>query len=532
MQPLHSFCKPEDAVNLSQWTIKAKLITGFGVLAAIVVVVSGMSLRALSESTEGFSNFIHGVNARAEVAGNVRTAVDRRAIAARNLVLVSTAEDLALEKAEVFRAHEDVQARLKQLKELIANAKDTTDRARALVRDIDSVETRYGPVATDIVSLALAGKRDQAIQKMDDECRPLLAALVKATDAYASYTRERQEQLVQAHQADYATQRNVLACVSIGAVLLAIMAGLVITRSITLPIGTAVDVARTVARGDLSSRIDVHGRDETSHLLSALRDMNGRLTEIVGKVRDSSGSVASAAKQIAAGNVDLSQRTEAQASSLQETAASMEQLTSTVKQNVDNAQHAKALASTASEVAYKGSTVVSEVVSTMHDISEHSNRIADITGIIEGIAFQTNILALNAAVEAARAGEQGRGFAVVASEVRSLAQRSSTAAKEIKELIVSSVERIHDGSTLASEAGATMTEVTQAVARVTHIMEEIAAASVEQQRGIEQINQAISQMDEVTQRNAALVEEAAAASQSLQDQGQELNAAVSFFRVA
>ncbi|WP_316676857.1 methyl-accepting chemotaxis protein [Ralstonia chuxiongensis] len=508
-------------------TIKAKLTTGFGVLAAIVVVVSGMSLRALSESTEGFSNYVHGISARADVANDVRTAVDRRAIAARNLVLVVTQKDLDLEKADVFQAHDDVKNKLKQLNDMIAGAHDTSDRARKLVEDINHVEAKYGPVATDIVGLALAGKHDEAIQKMDNECRPLLAALIKTTDAYATYTHERQEQLVQAYEAQYVMQRNLLAGLSIGAVLLAIVAGIIITRSITQPIRTAVDVARTVARGDLSSRIEVQGKDETSYLLSALRDMNGRLTEIVDKVRDSSTSVAGAAKQIAAGNADLSQRTEAQASSLQETAASMEELTSTVKQNAENAQHATALASTASEVALKGSTVVS----TMQDISDRSSKIADITGIIEGIAFQTNILALNAAVEAARAGEQGRGFAVVASEVRSLAQRSSTAAKEIKELIASSVERIHDGSTLAGEAGETMTEVTQAVARVTHIMEEIAAASVEQKRGIEQVNQAISQMDEVTQRNAALVEEAAAASQSLQDQGQELNAAMSFFRV-
>jgi len=512
-------------------TIKAKLTVGFGVLAAIVVAVSGMSLRALSESTEGFSNFVHGINARAELAGAVRTAVDRRAIAARNLVLVVKPQDLEVEKAEVLRAHEDVRTRLKQLKDMIANARDTTDRARALVSDIDSVETRYGPVAENIVALALAGKREDATQKMDDECRPLLAALVNATRAYAAYTHDRQEQLVHDYEAHYVSQRNVLIGLSLGAVLLAVIAGVLITRSITVPIRTAVDVAKTVARGDLSSRIDVRGSDETSHLLGALRDMNGRLTEVVDKVRVGSTSVAGAARQIAAGNADLSQRTEAQASSLQETAASMEELTSTVKQNADNAQHATALASTASEVAHKGSTVVGQVVSTMQDISERSSKIADITGIIEGIAFQTNILALNAAVEAARAGEQGRGFAVVASEVRSLAQRSSTAAKEIKELIASSVDRIHDGSTLAGEAGQTMSEVTQAVSRVTHIMEEIAAASIEQRRGIEQVNQAISQMDEVTQRNAALVEEAAAASQSLQDQGQELNAAVAFFRI-
>ena len=259
--------------------------------------------------------------------------------------------------------------------------------------------------------------------------------------------------------------------------------------------------------------------------------MNARLIETVSRVRESSGSIASASTEIATGNTDLSQRTEEQAASLEETAASMEELTSTVKQNTENAQQASALATNASDVAQRGSKVVGQVVDTMHGISESSAKIAEITGIIEGIAFQTNILALNAAVEAARAGEQGRGFAVVASEVRSLAQRSSSAAKEIKDLIANSVQQVQNGSALAGQAGETMSEVTQAVARVTDIMEEIAAASIEQSRGIEQVNQAITQMDEVTQQNAALVEEAAAASQSLQDQGRQLTEAVAFFQM-
>ncbi len=513
-------------------SIKTKLTLGFGALAACVIAVSGLSLRALSESTQGFSDFVQGVTARATLANNVRTAVDRRAIAARNLVLVVKPQDLEMEKAEVLRAHEDVQAQLARLKEMTSDGRNVSERARALVDDIDHVEARYGPVATRIVQLALDGKREEAIQKMDDECRPLLAALIQATTAYARYTHERQEQLVADYETQYERQRALLIALSIAAALVAIGAGMLITRSITRPIGKAVDVAQTVARGDLGSRIEVHGTDETGHLLAALSDMNTRLTQIVDKVRDSSGSIAGAARQIAAGNADLSQRTEAQASSLQETAASMEELTSTVKQNADNAQHATDLATTASEVAQKGNTVVNQVVSTMQDISERSGKIAEITGIIEGIAFQTNILALNAAVEAARAGDQGRGFAVVANEVRSLAQRSSKAAKEIKELIASSVGRIRDGSTLAGEAGHTMTEVTDAVARVMHIMREISEASAEQRRGIDQVNQAISQMDEVTQRNAALVEEAAAASQSLEDQGRELSSAVSFFRTA
>jgi methyl-accepting chemotaxis protein-1 (serine sensor receptor) len=393
------------------------------------------------------------------------------------------------------------------------------------------VETLYGPVANAIVALALAGKHDEAIVKMDDECRPLLAALVKATDAYADFTRTRQEQLVRDSEDQYRMERNLLIAICVAAIAIALAAGVLITRSITLPIRRAVDVAGTVARGDLRSRIVVTQNDETGQLLGALADMNARLIETVSRVRESSGSIASASSEIATGNTDLSQRTEQQAASLEETAASMEELTSTVKQNTENAQQASALATSASDVAQRGNKVVGQVVDTMHGISESSAKIAEITGIIEGIAFQTNILALNAAVEAARAGEQGRGFAVVASEVRSLAQRSSNAAKEIKDLIANSVLQVQNGSALASQAGETMSEVTQAVARVTDIMEEIAAASIEQGRGIEQVNQAITQMDEVTQQNAALVEEAAAASQSLQDQGRQLTEAVAFFQM-
>ncbi|WP_408471327.1 methyl-accepting chemotaxis protein [Paraburkholderia nemoris] len=500
-------------------------------LSVVVVVVSGLSLKALSDSTDGFSNFVHGINARADMAVQVRTAVDRRAIAARNLVLVTKPQDLEIEKADVTRAHEDVQTDLKKLNDMIASATDTSEKARSLVAEINRVEAAYGPVALNIVNLALTNKRDEAIAEMDEHCRPLLAALIRATNAYADYTRSRQEQLVSEYTAHYESQRNLLIAICLIALGLAVGACVVITRAVTGPLRFAIDVARTVSEGDLRTRITVEGRDETSKLLTALREMNERLTVTVGRVRDSSTSIAGAARQIAAGNMDLSQRTEQQAASLQETASSMEELTSTVKQNADNAQQGSMLAANASSVAQKGSEVVGQVVNTMHDISDSSTKIADITGIIEGIAFQTNILALNAAVEAARAGEQGRGFAVVASEVRSLAQRSSSAAKEIKDLIATSVDKIRDGSALAGEAGKTMTEVTQAVARVTDIMAEIAAASTEQSRGIEQVNLAITQMDNVTQQNAALVEEAAAASRSMEDQGEQLTDAVAFFQV-
>jgi len=515
---------------LNQFTIKAKLIAGFGMLSLIVVAVAGLSLKSLADSTDGFSSFVRGINARADMAVQVRTAVDRRAIAARNLVLVVKPEDLEIEKAQVTRAHEDVAANLKKLNEMVRDA-GADDKARSLVAEINRVETAYGPVATDIVGLALANKRDEAIVKMDDQCRPLLAALIRATDAYAGHAHARQETMIADYAAHYENQRNLLIAISLLAVALAVGACVAITRAVSGPLGVAIDVARTVSQGDLRTRIRVDGKDETSKLLGALREMNERLTTVVGRVRDASTSIAGAAREIAAGNMDLSQRTEQQAASLQETASSMEQLTSTVKQNADNAQQGSTLAANASSVAQKGSAVVGQVVSTMQDISDSSTKIADITGIIEGIAFQTNILALNAAVEAARAGEQGRGFAVVASEVRSLAQRSSSAAKEIKDLIADSVERIRDGSSLAGEAGKTMTEVTHAVARVTDIMSEIAAASSEQSRGIEQINLAITQMDNVTQQNAALVEQAAAASRSMEEQGERLSETVGFFRV-
>jgi methyl-accepting chemotaxis protein len=315
------------------------------------------------------------------------------------------------------------------------------------------------------------------------------------------------------------------------AIALGVAIALVTTRSITRPIARAVQVAETVARGDLSTRIEVHGNDEASQLLGALRHMNERLVDLVGRVRTGSEGIATASAQIAAGNTDLSQRTEEQAASLEETAASMEQLTVTVKQNADNATQGNSLADLASQTATRGGEVVSRVVDTMREIANSSEQVAQIISVIEGIAFQTNILALNAAVEAARAGEQGRGFAVVAGEVRTLAQRSATAAREIKELITVSVERVNNGTTLVDDAGRTMGEIVQSVKRVADLMNEISAASGEQRTGIEQVNQAVTQMDEVTQQNAALVEEASAAAQSLSAQAKELRELVSVFNI-
>jgi methyl-accepting chemotaxis protein-1 (serine sensor receptor) len=303
-------------------------------------------------------------------------------------------------------------------------------------------------------------------------------------------------------------------------------------RSISMPLANVLAALQRIAAGDLTMLLEVHSHDEMGRLVDGLKTMQGGLAKTVRQVTRSSESIAAATREIAAGNGDLSQRTEEQAASLQETAASMEQLTATVRQNSENARMAQTLADSTDEVVARGAQVVGDVVQTMGDIDRSSQKIADITGVIEGIAFQTNILALNAAVEAARAGDQGRGFAVVAGEVRSLAQRAGTAAKEIKALIGDSVERVASGAKLVHTAGQTMDEIRDSIARVTTIMKEISQASDEQSDGIEQVNRAVSQMDQVSQQNAALVEQAAAAAASLDDQAHELRSAVAVFRLA
>jgi methyl-accepting chemotaxis protein len=308
--------------------------------------------------------------------------------------------------------------------------------------------------------------------------------------------------------------------------------GIVITRSITGPIDQAVRWARTVAGGDLSSRVEVRGQDETAQLLRALGEMNDSLARVVGQVRNSSDSIATGSAQIATGNQDLSQRTEQQASNLQQTAASMEQMSSTVKNNAETTRQASSMAHLASDAAVKGGEKVGTVVATMQDIAASSKKISDIIGVIDGIAFQTNILALNAAVEAARAGEQGRGFAVVASEVRSLAGRSADAAKEIKSLISASVEKVEVGARQVDEAGASMQEIVAQVQRVTQLIAEISTATSEQSTGIAQVGQAVTQLDQVTQQNAALVEESAAAADSLKHQAAALAEVVSVFKLS
>jgi methyl-accepting chemotaxis protein-1 (serine sensor receptor) len=521
-------------MNLSNVTVRAKLTAAFVALALLTLVVSGLSLRSLSDANDRFSDFVRGINARAKMAESVRTAVDRRAIAVRNLVLVTKPEDLESEKAAAAQANRDVQERLARLDEMVL-APGIPDEVRAHVANIDKVEQTYGPIATDIVRLAVEGKRDAAIVRMNDDCRPHLAALVEATEAYLSFTAKREDAQIEQARGAYVLQRNMLLVACITAFVAAAVSGLLITRSITRALGAEPaelsEAARRVADGELIS-IPAARHAPAGSVMASLGAMQASLAKIVGHVRGASDSIATGSSQIATGNADLSQRTEEQASALQQTAGTMAELGTTVRHNAENANQANQLAAGASQVATKGGQVVARVVDTMKGINDSSRRIAEIITVIDGIAFQTNILALNAAVEAARAGEQGRGFAVVAGEVRSLAQRSAVAAKEIKSLIVSSVEQVEQGSALVEEAGQTMEEIVVAIGRVNDIVAEISAASMEQSSGVCQVGLAVSQMDQVTQQNAALVEESAAAAESLSQQARGLVQAVSVFRLA
>ncbi|KAF1052702.1 MAG: Methyl-accepting chemotaxis protein II [Delftia tsuruhatensis] len=520
-------------MNPRFWTVKTKLSVAFTCLALLTVVVSLLALQALREANLNLVHFVEGINARAHLAERVRTAVDRRAIAARNLVLVTSPADLAAEKDAVTSAHTDVNTSLAELQAKMA-LKDVATDARDLVAKIVGVEQRYGPVATDIVALALQNQKEAAIRKMNEECRPLLAQLIEATRQYSELTRIRSQQMIEEAAQAYAHRRNMLIAASVTAFVLAVLMGQLIARGLTRSLGAEPaqlgDVARQIAQGNLSPELLRHQAPEGS-VQASLNAMLQSLASVVQDVRSNADGVAGGSTEIANGNADLSQRTEQQASALQETAASMEQLSTTVRQNADNARQVNQLALGASQVATKGGGSVQEVVNAMQDISESSRQIGEIVGVIDGIAFQTNILALNAAVEAARAGEQGKGFAVVAGEVRNLAQRSAQAAREIKQLIATSTTRVKQGTELADQAGATMAQVLQSIQRVTDLMGEISSASDEQSAGVAQVGKAVSQMDQVTQQNAALVEESAAAAASLRTQAQQLVQAVSIFQL-
>ncbi|MFM0674369.1 methyl-accepting chemotaxis protein [Paraburkholderia sediminicola] len=506
-------------------TIKARIGLTMAFLAALLVAIGVFGLFGMGRSNDAYKDTFTNAMPSAVNIGNAE--------------LYAARERLALDRAAFMIGTPEAAPTLERARTMRATSDTWWKKYTDLPRDPD--EDR---LAQDVVA-----KRDALHQQMDT-----FAAIVAANEqpklvdgakrlqvAYNDLSNSddalRKFQFASAKDGYDAAQGSfeVFRMVSVGALLIGVLAAaisyLTLSRAIARPLDAALGHFDAIAAGDLRRPVVVTSRDEMGQLLEGIAKMQRSLTETVRTVRSGSESIATATRQIAAGNIDLSSRTEEQASALQETASSMEELTGTVKQNADNARQASSLAANASEIANKGSAVVGQVVGTMGDINQSSAKIADIISIIEGIAFQTNILALNAAVEAARAGEEGRGFAVVAGEVRSLAQRSSAAAKEIKELIDTSVERVQSGSALVDEAGRTMTEIIGAVQRVTDIMGEIAAASEEQSSGIDQVARAVTQMDEVTQQNAALVEEAAAAASSLEDQAGKLRTAVAVFQL-
>jgi len=515
-------------------SVRTRLIAAFGVIALLVLLLAGLALSALVESNRDFDAFVNGVNARALKAAQVRNAVDRRAIAARNLLLVTHPDDLAAEKAAASRAHEEVRSGLEALGRMIAAGADASDEARRLAAEIGRVEAAYGPVALAIVELASAGKTVEAAAKINGECRPLLAKLVAASDAYAGYTAERARAATEEAVQHHAQQRIWLLTGCLTVFLVAATAGVLITRGIARALGAEPAelgrIAQRVAEGDLAV-IGEAARAPAGSVMASLAEMQRALARIVAQVRSASAAIAAGSTQIATGNADLSQRTEQQAANLQQTAATMEQITGSVRASADTACRVDHLAAEASAAATEGGQAVGRVVATMDGISDASKRIAEIIGVIDGIAFQTNILALNAAVEAARAGEQGRGFAVVAAEVRSLAQRASAAAREIKDLIDDSVGKVESGARQAAEAGQTMDGIVGRIHEVSRSIEQISRASAEQSDGVGQVGQAIGQLDQVTQRNAALVEESAAASESLRQQALRLDELVAVFRL-
>ncbi|MET3134111.1 methyl-accepting chemotaxis protein [Oxalobacteraceae bacterium GrIS 1.11] len=444
----------------------------------------------------------------------------------RTIALLKDEAAASAEHKKVDEAREKYNAAFTALEKM-----PLSEAGKAFIAQIRQYQIAVRPLNDQFLVMAKTDK-DEAIAFMLKEAGPATAKWQDAIQEFSDLQKTKNKNDEESAGQAYHSALTLTLALTATAVLLGSLIAWFLTRSITRPMAQAVKVAQTVAAGDLSSHIEVSSSDETGQLLQALKDMNDSLIKIVGQVRGGSDTIATASSQIASGNLDLSSRTEQQASSLEETASSMEELTSTVKQNADNARQANQLAISASEVAIKGGAVVAQVVDTMDSINASSRKIVDIIGVIDGIAFQTNILALNAAVEAARAGEQGRGFAVVASEVRNLAHRSADAAKEIKTLIGDSVEKVEVGAKLVEQAGSTMQAIVDSIRSVTDIMGEISAASQEQTSGIEQINQAIAQMDQVTQQNAALVEQAAAAAASLQEQAGDLAQVVGVFKIA
>ena len=511
---------------ISNIHIGKRLALGFGAISAMLIVISFLGLAMLGKINQGTDHIVRDSMPKIAIANALADHVNDIAIALRNNMLTTDPTDRQQQVTAVLAAREAAVADLARLERSA-----TLPRERALLAQLRAAHVRYAEGQDQLLDLVRTSTLEAARTYMYEQVRAMLDRYKRLiAQQIALQSEEANANAASAH-ATYVTTRAILIGLSAVALLCAALLSYLITHSVTKPVAQALKVANTVAAGDLSSTIIVESRDELGQLLQALRTMNDSLARTVGTVRAGTDTIAAASAQVAAGSQDLSSRTEHEASSLEETASSMEELTSTVKQNADNARQAHVLADTASNAAQRGGAVIAQVVATMDKISQSSSKITDIIGVIDGIAFQTNILALNAAVEAARAGEQGRGFAVVATEVRNLAQRSAAAAKEIKHLIDDSTDSVASGSALVHQAGASMTDLVDSVRRVTDIMGEITSASAEQTAGIELINRAINDMDSDTQENAALVEESAAAAAALREQAAMLAQVVSVFRL-
>jgi methyl-accepting chemotaxis protein len=513
-------------MNFTNLKIGPRLGMGFAAVLALMLALALTGLNSAQRMHDGVTKILDD-----NVAKMIRATemVDAIHIVTRVIRTILILPDEAAKK-EQYKKIEAARARYNAAFEELDRA-PASAAGKAMQNKIKEAQIAARPLNDKVLELAMANKTTEAMELLMKQAAPASEKWQDMLDEYVERQKERNKTEAQNADAVYSSTLTLISVMAVVALALGVAIAWLITRSITHPLRQAMAVAQRVARGDLTQKITVSSMDETGQLMQALKDMNDSLVKIVSEVRSGTDTIATASGQIASGNHDLSSRTEEQASSLEETASSMEELTGTVQQNAENARQANNLSIAASEVAAKGGAVVSQVVDTMGSINESARKIVDIIGVIDGIAFQTNILALNAAVEAARAGEQGRGFAVVATEVRTLAQRSAGAAKEIKSLIDDSVEKVDAGAKLVDQAGATMQEIVASVTRVTDIIGEITAASQEQSSGIEQINQAITQMDQVTQQNAALVEEAAAASEAMQDQAASLARAVSVFRL-
>ncbi|MFL9923025.1 methyl-accepting chemotaxis protein [Herbaspirillum lusitanum] len=507
--------------------VGARLAAVFALVILLLVVVSVTAVTKINNINTSINQILGDRYLKVRWAFDVRDGVNDEIKYLRGIVIDAGRPELNKNR------YAQLDVATKKTKDAIDKiaARQTTDGGKKKIKVLDDARLNFEAGKAELLALTRAGNAEAAGEYV---LRKITASQNNYLELATSFANSQDQQMQQEGEkarAEGALAIDITLVCSVVAVLASIILGYFLVRSIVRPLNEAVRVAENVAGGDLTTRIEVKSNDETGKLMQALRKMNDNLLGIVSNVRSGTDTITTASNEIASGNLDLSSRTEQQASSLEETASAMEQMTSTVKQNAENARQANHLATSASAVAIQGGEVVGQVVGTMDAINTSSRKIVDIISVIDGIAFQTNILALNAAVEAARAGEQGRGFAVVASEVRSLAQRSASAAKEIKILIDDSVAKVDDGSKLVAKAGATMDEVVASVKSVTDIVGEITAASSEQSTGIEEINRAITQMDEVTQQNAALVEEAAAAAQSMQDQAMRLSQAISIFKL-